>query len=278
MDIFENRRNTNKKMQEKIIMEILVCIKQVPDDSVEISLDEATGKPALDGVTPVVNAFDTYAEEMAVRLKEAVAESEVTVVSIGDDSVKNSLKNCLAVGADHAYLVKCDEAENLDGAAVAKVLAKAKADIEAAEGKTFDLIFCGKESTDYAASQTGLLLAAELNVPAVANVVAVETADGTAKIRQETEIGYNEVEASMPCVVTIQKPNYDPRYPTIKSKMAARKKPIGELEVGEIPESSMEVVKVYAPAKRQAGVKIKAESPEESVAQAMKLIADAKVL
>ena len=79
-------------------MEILVCIKQVPDDSVEISLDEATGKPALDGVTPVVNAFDTYAEEMAVRLKEAVAESEVTVVSIGDDSVKNSLKNCLAVG------------------------------------------------------------------------------------------------------------------------------------------------------------------------------------
>lgn len=278
MDIFENRRNINKKMQEKIIMEILVCIKQVPDDSVEISLDEATGKPALDGVTPVVNAFDTYAEEMAVRLKEAVAESEVTVVSIGDDSVKNSLKNCLAVGADHAYLVKCDGAEKLDGAAVAKVLAKAKADIEAAEGKTFDLIFCGKESTDYAASQTGLLLAAELNVPAVANVVAVETADGTAKIRQETETGYNEVEASMPCVVTIQKPNYDPRYPTIKSKMAARKKPIGELEVGEIPESSMEVVKVYAPAKRQAGVKIKAESPEESVAQAMKLIADAKVL
>lgn len=259
-------------------MEILVCIKQVPDDSVEISLDEATGKPALDGVTPVVNAFDTYAEEMAVRLKEAVAESEVTVVSIGDDSVKNSLKNCLAVGADHAYLVKYDEAEKLDGAAVAKVLAKAKADIEVAEGKTFDLIFCGKESTDYAASQTGLLLAAELNVPAVANVVAVETADGTAKIRQETETGYNEVEASMPCVVTIQKPNYDPRYPTIKSKMAARKKPIGELETGEIPESSMEVVKVYAPAKRQAGVKIKAESPEESVAQAMKLIADAKVL
>ena len=110
-------------------MEILVCIKQVPDDSVEISLDEATGKPALDGVTPVVNAFDTYAEEMAVRLKEAVGESEVTVVSIGDDSVKNSLKNCLAVGADHAYLVKYDEVEKLDGAAVAKLLAKAKSDI-----------------------------------------------------------------------------------------------------------------------------------------------------
>ena len=166
----------------------------------------------------------------------------------------------------------------MDGAAVANFLAKAKSDIEATEGKTFDLVFCGKESTDYAASQTGLLLAAELNVPAVANVVAVEAADGKATIKQETETGYNEIEASLPCVVTIQKPNYDPRYPTIKSKMAARKKPIGELVTGDVPASSMEVVKVYAPAKRQAGVKIKAESPEEAVANAMKLIADAKVL
>ena len=105
-----------------------------------------------------------------------------------------------------------------------------------------------------------------------------KAADGKATIKQETETGYNEIEASLPCVVTIQKPNYDPRYPTIKSKMAARKKPIGELVTGDVPASSMEVVKVYAPAKRQAGVKIKAESPEEAVANAMKLIADAKVL
>ena len=105
-----------------------------------------------------------------------------------------------------------------------------------------------------------------------------KAADGKATIKQETETGYNEIEASLPCVVTIQKPNYDPRYPTIKSKMAARKKPIGELVTGDVPASSMEVVKVYAPAKRQAGVKIKAESPEEAVANAIKLIADAKVL
>ena len=259
-------------------MEILVCIKQVPDDSVEISLDEATGKPALDGVTPVVNAFDTYAEEMAVRLKESVGESEVTVVSIGDDSVKNSLKNCLAVGADHAYLVKYDEAEKLDGAAVAKLLAKAKSDIEAAEGKTFDLVFCGKESTDYAASQTGLLLATELNVPAVANVVAVEAADGKAIIKQETETGYNEVEASLPCVVTIQKPNYDPRYPTIKSKMAARKKPIEELSGAEAKKAQVEVLKIYEPAKRAAGTKIKTEDPEEAVRQALAMMDEAKAI
>lgn len=94
-------------------MEILVCIKQVPDDSVEIFLNENTQKPDLEKVTPVVNAFDTYALEMAVRLKEA-AGGEVTVLSVGDDSVKNSLKNCMAVGADHAYLCKLDDYNETD--------------------------------------------------------------------------------------------------------------------------------------------------------------------
>lgn len=84
-------------------MNILVCIKQVPDDSVEIHLN-AEGTPDLANVTPVVNAFDTYALEMAARLKES-SEGEVTVVCVGEDSAKNSLKNCLAVGADHAFLV-----------------------------------------------------------------------------------------------------------------------------------------------------------------------------
>ena len=110
-------------------MEILVCIKQVPDDSVEISLNSSTGKPNFDGVTQIVNAFDTYALEMATRLKEK-AGGEITVVSIGDESVKNSLKNCLAVGADKAYLVKEEGAEELDPAGISKNLVKAKEEIE----------------------------------------------------------------------------------------------------------------------------------------------------
>lgn len=257
-------------------MEILVCVKQVPDDSVEINLNPATGAPAIEDVTPVVNAFDTYALEMAVRLKEAVG-GEVTVVSIGDDSVKNSLKNCLAVGADNAYLMKSDNAPAMDSLSVAKCLVKAKADIEAASGKKFDMIFTGKESTDYASSQVGLILADELGVPAAANVIGVEIKDGTAEIKQETDAGYNKIEAVLPCVVTVQKPNYDPRYPTIKSKMAARKKPIGELELSDTGESSIEVVKVYAPSKRAAGVKIKAESAEDAVSQAIAMMTEAKV-
>lgn len=257
-------------------MEILVCIKQVPDDSVEISLNSSTGKPNLDGITQIVNAFDTYALEMATRLKEKVG-GEITVVSIGDESVKNSLKNCLAVGADKAYLVKDEDVEKLDPNGIVKLLGKAKEDIETSLGKKFDIVFFGKEATDYASSQVGLLVAEELSLPAVANVVDIETENGVAKIKQETEDGYNMIEASLPCIVTVQKPNYEPRYPTIKTKMAARKKPIDELEPAEKSESFMEVVKVFEPAKRQAGVKIKAETAEEVVAEAIKLMADAKV-
>lgn len=257
-------------------MEILVCIKQVPDDSVEISLNTATGKPKLEDVTQIVNAFDTYALEMATRLKEEVG-GEITVVSIGDESVKNSLKNCLAVGADKAYLVKEDEAEKLDACGIAKYLVKAKEDIENISGKKFDIIFCGKEATDYASSQVGLLLADELNVPVGTNIVDIKKLDDKVELKQEIEEGYNIIEAVTPCVVTVQKPSYEPRYPTIKTKMAARKKPIDELSNGEKIESNIEVIKIFEPAKRSAGVKIKAETAEEAVAQAIKMMVEAKV-
>lgn len=257
-------------------MEILVCIKQVPDDSVEITFDPDKNAPALDGVTPVVNAFDTYALEMAARFKEAEG-GEITVLSIGDDSVKNALKNCLAVGAEKAYMVPCDNADALDAAGIAQCLIQAKEAIETKEDKKFDVIFCGKESTDYASSQVGLMMAEKLDIPAAANVVGVEKAEDGLIIKQETDEGYNQLKAAMPCIVTIQKPNYDPRYPTIKSKMAARKKPIDVIEVAEKPESTMEVLKVYGPAKRQAGVKIKTDSVEDAVAQAMAMMTEAKV-
>ncbi|WP_040542600.1 electron transfer flavoprotein subunit beta, partial [Peptoniphilus timonensis] len=93
-------------------MNILVFIKEVPDDSVAVSVKDE--KADIENITPVVNAFDTYSLEMAVRLKEANEDSQVVVVSIGNEEVKNSLKNCLAVGADKAYLVKNDDYKKLD--------------------------------------------------------------------------------------------------------------------------------------------------------------------
>ena len=103
---------------------------------------------------------------MATRLKEKVG-GEIVVLSIGDESVKNSLKNCLAVGADKAYLIKNDAFESLDADGISKLLIKGKEEIEKILDVKFDMIFCGKETTDYETSQVGLFIGEELNVPAV---------------------------------------------------------------------------------------------------------------
>ncbi len=258
-------------------MEILVCIKQVPDDSVEVLLDSNTSAPALDGITPVINAFDTYALEMAVRLKEA-AGGEVTVLSIGDESVKNSLKNALAVGADHAYLLPNADYQSSDSKAIAKQLQAAKAEIEAKSGKSFDIVFCGKESTDFASGQVGLILAKELSAPAVADVLDLSSEENGILAKQETEEGYRTISLPLPCLVTVTKPAYEPRYPTIKSKMAARKKPIEELSAVESSEKEVLLLKSYEPAKRTAGIKIQTEDPADAVQQLLARMNEAKVI
>lgn len=257
-------------------MEILVCIKEVPDDSVQINLNAETQQADLKDVTPVVNAFDTYALEMATRLKEEV-EGTVTAVSIGNEDVKNALKNCLSVGADEAFLVKEENVVEYDSLKIAKKLAEAVKKIEAERGKEFDVIFCGKETTDHATSQVPLMLADELNLGVMTNIIDIENKDGVIEAKQEMDEGYCVYEGKLPVVISVNKPNYDPRYPTIKSKMQARKKAIAELNVDFDQENLIEVVKVYEPAKRAAGIKINEEAVEDSVAKAMEIMAEAKI-
>ena len=190
-------------------MNILVCMKQVPDDSVEIHLN-ADGAPDLANVTPVVNAFDTYALEMAARLKES-SEGEITIVCVGEEGAKNSLKNCLAVGADHAFLVSDDAFKDSDTTGIANILKNVVAKLEADNGQKFDLIFTGKEATDAALGQGGIMLADELGVGVITNITEIALDGDKVTAKQETEEGYRTVEASAPCVVTVTKPEYDPR-------------------------------------------------------------------
>ena len=258
-------------------MEILVCVKQVADDSVEVFMNEKTGKPALEGVEKVVNAFDTYALEMAVRLKEAKGDITVTTLSLGGEDAKNGLKNCLAVGADEAFYIKDENYQEKDAVIIAQALSKGIQKIEEQRGKKFDIIFCGKETTDFATGQVGIMLADELNYGVVTNLVDIDTEGEKVIAKKETETGYEKVEVVSPCLVTVNKPNYEPRYPTIKSKMAARKKEIIEISVEVANESTVKEVQLFSPPKRQAGVKIKAGTAEEIVAQAIQKMLEAKV-
>ena len=145
-------------------MEILVCMKQVPDDSVEIHLG-ADGKPDLSQADPQGNAFDTYALELAVRYIEEHG-GNVTVASVGSEDNKTCLKNSLAVGAVKAYLIPgAAAAEDTDAYVTAKLLADAIPKIEEANGAKFDMVFCGRESTDYIGSEVGEILAELLGMP-----------------------------------------------------------------------------------------------------------------
>ena len=263
-------------------MEILVFIKQVPDDSVDIKLNPATGTPNLDGVTPVTNAFDTYALEMATRFKEANGGS-ITVATIGGDGAVASIKECLAVGGDKGFLIKCDDVDALDAAAKATLMANAVPKLEELAGAKFDIIFTGKEATDYAGGITGVTLAAKLGVGVMTDVIAVDPADGGVDVKQMTESGYNVAGLATPCVVTIQKPDYDPRYPTIKSKMKARKAEVPVIaasDLGDAP-SLTKVLGQREPAKKEAGVKLipTEDEPIAAVtARAVGMMAAAKVL
>ena len=256
-------------------MNILVFIKEVPDDSVAVSVQG--DRAAISDITPVVNAFDTYSLEMAVRLKEANEESQVVVVSIGNEEVKNSLKNCLAVGADKAYLVKNDDYRKLDAKAITEILMGAKEKLEAELG-AFDVICFGKETTDAEASQVGVYFANKSNLGVVTSVIAMEKNGDKLVTKQEIDGGYRLVETILPSVVTIAKPDYEPRYPTIKSKMAARRQKIDDFEVEATSSPILEEVKDFEPKKREAGVKIQEEEVEDTVAKAISLMLEQKVL
>ena len=262
-------------------MEILVCVKQVVDDSVKIGLN-ADGTPAVDGITLVANAFDTYALEMATRLKEA-NEGTITVVAFGDEKAKDALKSCLAVGASKAYLVSNDGMGEMDSLTTGYVLSKAAAKIEELNGAKFDIIFCGKETTDCTTGMVGPELADILGVGCITGIVDISLTEGGISAKQETEEGYNTIETATPAVVTVNKPEYDPRYPTMKSKMAARKIPIDTLTAADLgleAEKLVPAVKVTSlsePPKKQAGIKINEKTLEETMAKAMDILKEAKV-
>ncbi len=256
-------------------MEILVCVKQVPDADVEVKLN-ASGVPDIEKIAPVINPFDGYALEMAARYKEANGGT-VTVMSIGGDNVKDTMKNCLAVGADEAYIIS-DVIEGADALATAEVIAAAVAKLEETRGKKFDIICCGKESTDYACGIVSQIVSEKLGYGEVVDVIGYEPKDDGLAVKKETEEGYNIIEIGVPCVLGIIKPDYEPRYPTMKSKMAARKKEIPVVAAGASAAPSVKTIKVYAPAKKTAGVKIKEETNEESALKAFAMLVDAKVL
>lgn len=213
-------------------MNILVCIKQVPDTT-EIKIDPLTNTLLREGVPSIVNTFDGYALEMAALIKDNNENVKITVISMGPEQAKDALRECMSVGADKAYLISDKEFAGSDTLATGYILSKAVKAMEAKEG-TFDIIFCGKQAIDGDTAQVGPQLAECLNYPQITCIIEAEAKDGKVKVKRETENGTEIWESSFPVLLTASKPEFDPRFPTIRGKIAAKKAQIPVLSMADI--------------------------------------------
>ena len=267
-------------------MKIVVCLKQVPDTT-EIKIDPVKNTLIREGVPSIVNPFDGYALEAAARLKDANPDTKIVVVSMGPEQAKAALKECLAIAADKAYLVSDRAFGGSDTLATSYILTNAIAKIEELEGAKFDAIFCGKQAIDGDTAQVGPEIAEHLDYPQVTYALEAEAVEGGLKVKKEVEGGVEIIGIQNPCVVTFTKPAWDPRYPTIKRKMAANRAEIPVLTTAELPEidltqaglkgSPTKVKKTFVPQKKTGGVKFQGEV-EETTKQLFAALSDAGVL
>ena len=262
-------------------MNILVCVKQAPNTE-ELKVDAAARTSNLDSVPLIVSTFDTYALETAVKIKDADASVKVVVATVGTDKAKEALKSCLSVGADKAYLVSDNAFANADTLTIGCALSCAVKEIEKREGAQFDLVFCGKQTIDGEAAQVGPQLAEFLNYPQLTYAREVTIDGGKVRAQRETEDGYEVAEAVMPAVVTVTKTEYEPRYASVKSKMAANRAEIPVLSAADLGcdavSSPLKEIETFVPARKTGGVKIEEETGELSAIKLASLLSGAGVI
>ncbi|UCF20739.1 MAG: electron transfer flavoprotein subunit beta/FixA family protein [Gemmatimonadota bacterium] len=249
-------------------MKIIVCVKRVPDS--ESRVNAAADRKSIDtqGVKFVLNPYDEFAIEEALRLKEAAGDGSVTVMTLGGDDSKETLRSALAMGADEAVLLKGQT--SIDGLGTAEKLA------EGIRGREYDLILFGKQAIDDDNLQVPAMVAELLELPCATVVVELQVADGRATAKREVEGGHEVVEFALPGVVAAQKGLNEPRYASLKGIMMAKKKPLEEVDVGDA-ESRLELIEVTNPPERSAG-EIVGEGPEAVPELVRKLREQAKVL
>jgi electron transfer flavoprotein beta subunit len=224
-------------------MKVAVCVNHVPDTETKIKIAPDNVSIDRTGVNFMLSPYDEFALEEALRMREK-AGGEVTVISLGGDSHKETLRKALAMGVDRAVLLK-DDAQR-DSFGIAHGLA------EELRGMAPDVVLFGKQSIDYDGSQVGTMVAELLGLPSVAVVVKLELHDGKAVCEREIEGGHEVVETTLPAVFMAQKGLNEPRYPSLKGIMAAKTKPIAEKPAAPAP-ARVETVRMRKPAAKSAG-------------------------
>jgi electron transfer flavoprotein beta subunit len=246
-------------------MNIIVCIKQVPETT-EVRINPETNTLMREGVKSIINPFDMYAIEEAVRLKERFG-GKVSVVTMGPPQADSALREAISMGADEGYLV-CDRAfAGSDTWATSYTLAGAIKKLGA-----FDLIICGKQASDGDTAQVGPGISTHLDIPQVTYVKKVEEAtDKFLRLERMLEEGYEVIETPLPALITVVKEINEPRIPSLKGLMKAKSAKITILTQKELnldPQqiglcgSPTQVVKIFTPKPRVGGQVLKGEIPD----------------
>jgi electron transfer flavoprotein beta subunit len=231
---------------------LLVCVKRVPDTETRIRVDGSGTGIDTTGVRYIVSPYDEYALELAMRAKEAKGEGEVAVLTLGDSAAQETLRKALAMGADRAVLLRGGDG-GMDGLATAKVL------VAELRGVDAPLVLFGVKAIDDDQQQVGPMVATLLGRACVTGVSSFEVADGKVVCHREVEGGVEVVEASLPAVLTITKGEHEPRLASLKGIMAAKKKPLEEKPAAAEP-ARLRVRALREPPARPAG-RIVGEGP-----------------
>jgi electron transfer flavoprotein alpha/beta subunit len=209
------------------ILNIVVCIKQVPDTA-EVRINPETGTLIREGVPSIINPYDTHALEAAIQLREK-AGGTVTAITMGPPQAETALREAIAMGVDDGVLLTDRAFAGSDTWATSFALAKAM------EKLSPDIIICGKQAIDGDTAQVGPEVAEFLNIPHVAYVRRIEDAgEGHIKVQRLMDEGYDVVESSLPVLLTVVKELNEPRFPSLKGKMRAKKAEIKKWTASEI--------------------------------------------
>ncbi len=228
-------------------MKILVFVKRVPATTARIRVADGL-RMDPEGVEFVLNPYDEFAVEEALRRKEAAGgDTTVTAITLGPPEAQKELRTVLAMGADEAILLTHSDAAFLDAEATAQVLAE-----QAEQRGPWDLVFFGKQAVDRDQHGVGPSVATRLGMPCLSEIVELEIADGKATARREVEGASETLEAPLPCAFTCQKGLNEPRYASLKGIMAAKRKPLETVQV-DLPPAKVEVVELAPPPPRPPG-------------------------
>ncbi len=238
-------------------MKIAVCVKEVPDATAVRRIDPATRRLDRSGER-TLNPFDAHAVEEALRLKEgpAGADTEVVVVCMGPETAMRTLGKALSLGADRAVLISDDALAGADIWLTAKVLAAAL------EREHYDLVLLGQQAADSESYVMAASVADRLRRPLVTQVAQLTLEGLVIRAKRQTESGYDVIEAPLPAVVSVADSINDPRYPSLKSIMGAKKKPqetltAADLDISDAPRT--EVLALSSPPAKEGGRRLEDE-------------------